>query len=619
MNSFEGRYAIESVLGEGGMGTVYRATHTQMEKSVALKVLHGIVMADPQLRQRFIREIKSAAALDHPNIVKTLASGVTDDGRGWVAMELIEGISLSSILESEGKLPADRARPILLQLASALACAHEGSIIHRDIKPSNVMVVRHQDGSEQPMIVDFGLAKEVRELLPGEQSQTATAMQGSPLYMSPEQCEQKRTDSRSDIYAFGCLMHAILTGMPPFDGDSAFAVMFSHVHDEVAALPENTDVPRNLQSVMSKCLQKDPVRRFQNGAELFDALQTGTEIEALPARRKRLRLRILPVAVALLGSILIAMYAYGKGFESIFANESMPRRFAAFLDEKHLYSLESKVLRQLADILIADCVFPKPSNKKQLKALSFQQQEIIPKYWRLRIDAMEAALKANEPEAEHEARLLALELRNYMCAGVTGNEYFQNPIYDDIIIEWIRITKMIPNREGYEELSIEALGDVAESATNRAVVGNVPKLVQPAVEMTNLAEPLMVRVEDRRSVALAQFQLKIHFAFHEKNPQRKEKLLKAAEMLIKKELELWEQQGHYNDRYIIVTRAQFAECEYIRGNREKAAEIIKNAWLDYSKAANDDSKTTAADSFRNGVIYQWGLVNDTNFPNSLVN
>jgi tetratricopeptide (TPR) repeat protein len=256
------RYEFVEKLGAGGMGIVYRAYDRLLDRVVAYKMLMEQFMEIEEIRERFLREARSAAQLNHPNIVAIHDLGI-DRGRLFIIMEFVEGVSYYKILDREDQLPVKAVLHFMIGVLRALSHAHANGVIHRDIKPSNVMLTR----SRVVKIADFGLAK-ILEEAKNEGSQRAS---GTPLYMSPEQILGKAVDFRTDIYAFGGSVFHLLAGEPPFvEGE----VLYHHVHTEPRQLSDlRPDVPPALESIVMRCLSKDPDERFQTPEEILTALQ----------------------------------------------------------------------------------------------------------------------------------------------------------------------------------------------------------------------------------------------------------------------------------------------------------------------------------------------------------
>jgi len=262
----DGRFEIVSLLGKGGMCTVYKANHLTMDRIVALKMLNEKLVIDKDAMERFQREAKAISALEHPNIVKVYGFGAV--GRvPFMAMEYLEGISLADLLKQEQRLSKERALPIFSQILDALGHAHERGIIHRDLKPSNVMLVVAENCVK---LVDFGIAKILPES--GKQLQKLTQtgdLFGTVLYMSPEQCSGVPLDARSDLYSMGCLMYEVLDGNPPLQGDAPYATMAKHLYESPRASDYLAD---DFGSVVLSLLEKDPAQRPQSAIELNAAL-----------------------------------------------------------------------------------------------------------------------------------------------------------------------------------------------------------------------------------------------------------------------------------------------------------------------------------------------------------
>ena len=274
-----GNYRIESRLGSGGMGDVYRAMHLRLNRPAALKVLHAILSQDSTFQARFLREARAAAALSHPNIVEVFDFG-EQDGASYLVMELVPDGSLRSLLRQRAKgagwslgLGVDLAR----QAAEGLAYAHARGMVHRDIKPDNLLLQRLETpprtaGAEPWLlkISDFGLARLMEDS--GELTQTGVVM-GTPTYMSPEQCQGATLDGRSDLYSLGVVLYEVATGAPPFRVKTLSEAVFKHISTPPVPPSEVfPDLPPALDDVIMRCLAKRPEDRYATGTELADAL-----------------------------------------------------------------------------------------------------------------------------------------------------------------------------------------------------------------------------------------------------------------------------------------------------------------------------------------------------------
>jgi eukaryotic-like serine/threonine-protein kinase len=267
-----GRYEIESVLGQGGMAKVFRGTDNVLGRTVAIKVLSPQFTDDAQFVARFRREAQAAAALNHPNIVGVFDTGSQGDVH-FIVMEYVEGRSLRDVIRSEGPLLPQRAAEIADSVARALETAHEAGMVHRDIKPGNIMLT--PDGEVK--VMDFGIARTST----GDTLTQTAAVLGTASYLSPEQAQGQPVDPRSDLYSLGCVLYEMVTGRPPFTGDSPVAIAYKHVRDDPAAPSRiNPDVPADLEAVILKSMAKNPANRYQSAAELRQDL--GRLLQGLP-------------------------------------------------------------------------------------------------------------------------------------------------------------------------------------------------------------------------------------------------------------------------------------------------------------------------------------------------
>ena len=273
---FADKYEIIGVLGEGGMSIVYKARHRYMDRVVAIKLLLEHLVNDKTAVARFEHESKAASSLSHQNIVTVHDFGMTKTGQAYFVMDCLEGESLADILEREVRLPLPEAVNIFKQTCDGLEHAHKKRVVHRDLKPSNLVLMRQDDGSKVVKLVDFGIAK----LLPidgvARQSITVTGeIFGSPLYMSPEQCNGKSLDQRSDIYSLGCLMYETLSGVPPIMGDTFVNTVVKHINETPAPFSQaapDAQIPTQVEAVIMKCLAKNPEDRYQSAGEVRQSL-----------------------------------------------------------------------------------------------------------------------------------------------------------------------------------------------------------------------------------------------------------------------------------------------------------------------------------------------------------
>jgi serine/threonine protein kinase/beta-lactam-binding protein with PASTA domain len=261
-----GRYELDGVIGRGGMAEVYRARDLRLDRVVAIKTLRTDLARDPTFQARFRREAQSAASLNHPSVIAVYDTGedmLEHNPVPYIVMEYVEGRTLRDVLHEEQRLPPERALQMTDGILRALDYSHRAGIVHRDIKPANVMLTPNGEVK----VMDFGIA---RALADSAATMTATAQViGTAQYLSPEQARGERVDARSDIYSTGCVLYELLTGRPPFQGDSPVAIAYQHVREE-APPPSHIDpsIPRWADAIVMKALTKDANYRYQSAAEM---------------------------------------------------------------------------------------------------------------------------------------------------------------------------------------------------------------------------------------------------------------------------------------------------------------------------------------------------------------
>jgi YVTN family beta-propeller protein len=272
-------HRITGVAGRGGMGVVYRAVQLDLDRAVALKLIAPQLAEDPAFRERFVRESRLAAAIDHPNVIPIYYTGEYE-GALYIAMRYVEGSDLRTLVRAAGRLDAERAAHIVAQVGSALDAAHQRGIVHRDVKPANVLL----GGSEHAYLTDFGLTKRISSHS-GETR--GGGWVGTLGFVAPEQIRGERVDARADIYALGCVLFHTLAGGPPYQRDSEEATLWAHLHEDPPSLRASVpDAPPELQEVIDRALAKEPEERFQSAGDLGRAALAGVGREPRPRRER---------------------------------------------------------------------------------------------------------------------------------------------------------------------------------------------------------------------------------------------------------------------------------------------------------------------------------------------
>jgi serine/threonine protein kinase len=270
-------YEVISIIGHGGMGVVYKARHTLMDRIVAIKMLKSTLISDSMSVKRFQQEVKASARIDHPHAITVYHFGISPEGLPYIVMDFLQGNSLAEVIKAEGHVGVDRGVKIITQACEALAHAHKMGVIHRDLKPSNIVLTEYDEDPDFVKVVDFGVAKLMGGSSDGAQRLTQTGeVCGSPVYMSPEQCMGQELDLRSDIYSMGILIYETLTGKLPLIGRTMVDTMSKHVSEmppTFSKIRPDLYIPERIEQVVMKAMAKDPADRHQNMDELREDLE----------------------------------------------------------------------------------------------------------------------------------------------------------------------------------------------------------------------------------------------------------------------------------------------------------------------------------------------------------
>lgn len=281
------RYELIECVGRGAMGYVYKGMDQETGKVVALKLMRPELSRNELAVKRLMREVAVVSSLKNSHLGEVHGYGQEKDGLPYLVMEFVEGENLASVLSREKKLKQNRALNIFIQLCSGLMCAHLNGIIHRDIKPSNVIIQTRNDGHERATIVDFGFAGLLHEGTNSVRLTQDGEAFGSPAYMSPEQCLGEDLDVRSDIYSLGCLMYEVLTGVSPLVGENVLSTVAKQVRETPQSMrSHDSTIPPEMDELVLKCLQKEPLLRYQSASDLRIDLERIKNGEYVNAQRK---------------------------------------------------------------------------------------------------------------------------------------------------------------------------------------------------------------------------------------------------------------------------------------------------------------------------------------------
>ena len=325
----DSRYKLLESLGQGGMGSIFRAQSLHIGDEVAVKLLHHDLVRERQALERFRREARAAAMIRHPNVVSIhdFNDGTGGTTEPYIVMELVNGVSLGDLLRREGRMKPERAVQLMNDICAGVGVAHRQGLLHRDLKPDNVIVAPplHEGYEETAKVVDFGLAK-VRDVAASTALTHTGAVIGTLYYMSPEQCSGEELDARADVYSLGAMLYEMLTGGPPFRSNNLTGLIAKHLNEPPAPFPGSLGIPRALESVCLRALAKDRNQRQADaiafGRELQNALTAPAAYQpaSISAPPRRNPLKWILVASGLLFALIIVI---GAGFAIKFGMDQL--------------------------------------------------------------------------------------------------------------------------------------------------------------------------------------------------------------------------------------------------------------------------------------------------------
>jgi serine/threonine protein kinase len=458
------QYEIVSLIARGGMGAVYRARHLLLNTNRAIKVIRQDLNRDDVVYQRFKQEAQAVMGLSHPNIVSFHEFGVADS-TPFVVMDLLEGQALDAVVKENGEIEISRALDIFMQVASALHYAHSKGIFHRDIKPSNIMLLKDEQGKETAKVLDFGIAK-----VQGSEAQKLTStgeIFGSPLYMSPEQGRGQAVDARSDIYSLACVMYECLSGQPPFRGNNALETLIKHMNEQptkVYAGKKKKDIDpvmNDFEAIISRCLDKDPAKRYASMADLEQDLKRLSYGERLLNLQREMSMRRRTQLFSRVHKYALIAFAVILPFYAFFTVYIDPSSWRSKMHTAMRYQdTADKRIQQI----IADLPKKEISYEWNLASLIWNQAQIL----RLK-SGSDPSLLERSIQRYNEALQHANQFQAKDEANASLKRDLSADCYEGLVRARIQQLHMAGDKTGFDAPYVKLVKDQALDAAARAV------------------------------------------------------------------------------------------------------------------------------------------------------
>lgn len=462
--TLDAKFQIEAKLGAGAFGTVYKATHVELNRAVALKILRNDLLTDKETRERFVRESRLLSNMAHPNIVQILSSGVSSEGP-YFAMEFLEGKTLASYIAQEEKHSADEILSIFEQICDGMSFAHKNGIIHRDLKPANIMI---ETKTGKAKILDFGLSKTLDQQQSMETLTMTGALLGTAEYLSPEACMGRRADGRGDIYAVGCMLYEAFSKAHPFDAENSVAILHKHISEPIPRLPSDVEshAPKGVTLVLEKSLQKEPENRFQSFDEMKEALilvrngmaEKLAELVAKPDSRSNSN--VLRFALPVVGGTIalfcgITFFAPKKQLEKEQQNApiaSTPETKRSISSKFRLREIQAELTTLHSDLMQVNAEEGKVVARKLLKEIKAMSRDLKDRSQKFANYNLQVSCYGELSDRPNQIKNLQRCLQ--LCRSTKTTKYIEEPVILNLLAS---LMEQAGHKEACKQLTKEAI------------------------------------------------------------------------------------------------------------------------------------------------------------------